>query len=334
MWSRPDGCVYIAALSLAELIFLSTSRRATAVSLAKSAAVCAVVYGPWIVWAWWYYGSPIPHTIIAKGNVEQGVVNQLLATFDKLLTLLFSMAAQVFRPIYYGDTPEFWLPGMWGRVLSAFTEIVGIVALLYFLCPVKDRFGRAMSLCFEIVCFYFAYMPFQYPWYFPPAMIFGAIAFTRAAMALAAAGEGVTTYLRLRRPRTFVLATFVVLAAGVYPGCHTSVDNFFAGVDRKNPDLGVGWQTMPFTDDGSLVFYFEGACVGNAPGVLTVLPGDVCRTGLARGTDFPAEQGQAGGDQHRGERVKQSESGECDDSQFDNSLHVSTEVDAQPMTKR
>ncbi len=72
MWSRPDGCVYIAAFSLAELIFLSTSRRATIISLAKSAAVCAVAYGPWILWAWWYYGSPIPHTIIAKANVEQG----------------------------------------------------------------------------------------------------------------------------------------------------------------------------------------------------------------------------------------------------------------------
>jgi hypothetical protein len=108
-------------------------------------------------------------------------------------------------------------------VLSAFTETVGIVALLYFLCPVKDRFGRAMSLCFLIVCFYFAYMPFQYPWYFPPAMIFGAIAFTRAAVALASAGEGLTAYLRLRRPRTFVLATFVVLAVGAllefYPAC-------------------------------------------------------------------------------------------------------------------
>jgi hypothetical protein len=223
MWSRPDGCVYIAALLLAELIFLSTSRRATIVSLAKSAVVCAVFYGPWIVWAWWYYGSPVPHTIIAKGNVEQGVLSQLLATFDSVLTLLFSMAAQVFRPIYYGDSPEWWLPGTWGRVISALTEIVGIVALLYFLCPVKDRFGRAMSLCFVIVCFYFAYMPIQYPWYFPPAMIFGAIAFTRAAMALASAGEGVTAYLRLRRPRTFVLATFVVLATGAllefYPAC-------------------------------------------------------------------------------------------------------------------
>jgi hypothetical protein len=214
MWSRPDGCVYIAALSLAELIFMSTLRRATIVSLAKSAAVCVVVYVPWFDWAWSYYGSPIPHTIIAKGNVEQGALSQLVATLDNVLMLTISMSAQVFRPIYFGDSPDWWLPGIWGRLIYGLTEVVGIVALLFFLCPVKDRLGRAMSFCFAIVCFYFAYMPSQYPWYFPPAMIFGAFAFTRAAIALAFAGEQVTAYLHLQQPRTTVLTAFVVLAAG------------------------------------------------------------------------------------------------------------------------
>lgn len=216
MWSRPDSCVYIAAFSLAELIFLSASRRATIISLAKSAAVCAVTYGPWILWAWWYYGSPIPHTIIAKANLEQGALTQVLVTLDNLIASLISMAAQVFRPIYYGDMPEWWLPGIWGRVLSGLTKVVGIVALLYFLCPVKDRFGRAMSLCFAILCAYFAYMTMAYPWYFPPAMILGGIAFSRAAIALAFAGEPVVAYLHLRRPRLFTLATFVVLGAGAF----------------------------------------------------------------------------------------------------------------------
>jgi hypothetical protein len=215
MWSRPDGCVYIGALSLAELIFLSASRRTTFVSLIKSAAVCAAIYGPWIVWAWLYYGSPVPHTIIAKANVEQGMFTQLLATFDNLITSLISMAAQTFRPIYYGDMPGWWLDGFWGRAISGLTKAVGIVALLYVFCPVQDRFGRAMSFCFGVMCFYLAYMPIAYPWYFPPAMIFGGVAFARAGTALAlAAGEQLTAYLRLRRPRVFVQGTFAVLAVG------------------------------------------------------------------------------------------------------------------------
>lgn len=214
LWSRPDGCVYIAAFSVAEVIFLSASRRATIISLSKSAAVCLAVYGPWIAWAWWYYGSPIPHTIIAKANVEQGPLKQLLAALDNLLTLLISNAAQIFRPIYCGDTPGFWIDGGSGRVLSGLTELVGITALLFFLCPVRDRFGRAMSLCFALLCCYFSYMQYTYPWYYPPAFIMGAIAFTRAATALAFAGERVTTYLHIRRPRLVVLATFALLAVG------------------------------------------------------------------------------------------------------------------------
>jgi hypothetical protein len=215
MWSRPDGCVYIVALSLAELIFLSASRRATFISLIKSAGICAAAYGPWIIWAWLYYGSPIPHTIIAKANVEQGTLIQLLATIDNLITFLISIAAQTFRPIYYGDMPGWWLDGIWGRAISGLTKIVGIVALLYVFCPVRDRYGRAMSFCFAVICLYLAYMQVAYPWYFPPAMIFGAVAFTRAAASLAlTAGGRVTAYLRLRRPRLFVQVTFAVLAVG------------------------------------------------------------------------------------------------------------------------
>ena len=216
MWSRPDGCVYIAAFSLAEVIFLSMSRRLTVTSLAKSAVVCFVTYGPWIAWAWWYYGSPIPHTIIAKANIEQGALTQVLVTLDNLIASLISMAAQVFRPIYYGDQPGWWIDGTWGRLVSGLTKVVGIVALLYFLCPVKDRFGRAMSLSFAILCGYFSYMSVAYPWYFPPAMIPGAIAFARAAIALASAGERAIAYLHFRHPRRFVLATFVVLSFGAF----------------------------------------------------------------------------------------------------------------------
>ncbi len=215
MWSRPDGCVYIATFALAELIFLSTSRRATFSSLIRSAAVCAAVYGPWIVWAWFYYGSPIPHTIIAKANVELGALGQLQVTIDNYLTLLISAAAQAFRPIYYGDEAGRWLPGVIGRVIDGSTKLVGIIALVYFICPVRDRFGRALSLCFAIICSYFAYMPMVYPWYFPPAMVLGAAAFTRACITLAlSTSEVVTVHSGWRDRSKLVRASFVILAAG------------------------------------------------------------------------------------------------------------------------
>jgi hypothetical protein len=213
MWSRPDGCVYIGAFSLAELVFLSTSRRATLRSLVKSAAVCLIVYGPWVAWAWLYYGSPIPHTIIAKANIEQGPLVQLLATMDRFLTALISIAAQAFRPIYYGESVD-WLgiDGL-GRVLNGLTKLIGVVALLYFIYPTHDRFGRAMSLSFAIICSYFTYMSTVYPWYFPPAMLLGLTAFMRAGSTFALAiGESTTDGSQWQR--VVVLTTFAIIAIG------------------------------------------------------------------------------------------------------------------------
>jgi hypothetical protein len=211
MWCRPDSCVYIATFALAELLFLSALRRATFVSLVKSAVVCGILYGPWILWAWSYYGSPIPHTIIAKADIEQGLLGKLLFTLDNCLMTLISVGAQVFRPIYYGDTPGWWLEGTSERLISGLTKFVGITALLYVFFPTKDRFGRAMSCSFGLLSLYLGYMPFVYPWYFPGVMVPGAIAFIRAATSIALAGEPVAAYLHVRRPKFLVHAAFVLL---------------------------------------------------------------------------------------------------------------------------
>jgi hypothetical protein len=57
-------------------------------------------------------------------------------------------------------------------------------------------------------------MKTAYSWYFPPAMIPGAIAVARAAVALAFASERVKAYLRLRRPQPVVTWVLVILALG------------------------------------------------------------------------------------------------------------------------
>lgn len=215
MWARPDGCVYIAALSLAELIFLSTSRRATFVSLVKSAAICFAIYVPWLLWAGWYYGSPVPHTIIAKANVEQGTYAQLLNVMDNYLVTIVSVSAQAFRPIYCGEQTLWLGVETLGRVMSGLTKIVGLVALLYFVYPTEDRFGRAMSFCFAVVCSYFTYMPAVYPWYFPPATLFGITAFTRAAITFAKTPEGSSLLNRgLQLRKVVALMVLVILACG------------------------------------------------------------------------------------------------------------------------
>jgi hypothetical protein len=215
MWTRPDGCVYIVAFALAELIFLCTSRRVTVVSLAKSAAVCLTVFGPWLAWAWSYYGSPIPHTIIAKTNLELGPLNQLVAAMDSYVAVLITMAAQAFRPIYYAEQTHWLGDEIFERILSGSTVFVGLVALLYFIYPARDRFGRAMSFCFAFVCSYFTYMTIVYPWYYPAATLLGATAFTRCATFFALTSNA-QDQPRCGWPvrKVVALVALVVLAAG------------------------------------------------------------------------------------------------------------------------
>ena len=215
MWSRPDAFIYVAGLALGEFVFLSLSRRELLVSYVKSGVVCIIFYGPWVLWAWSYYGSPIPHTITAKANAEMGWMQQLGSTFDLYPASLISKAAQVFRPIYYGETAAWAGHVGWGRVINGATNFVGIVGLLYFLFPTRDYFGRAMSLAFVVLCSYLAYMPVVYPWYMPPMTLVGAMAFTRAATTAAlSASEHSTAGAWYERRKMWVGGVLTALAVG------------------------------------------------------------------------------------------------------------------------
>jgi hypothetical protein len=49
MYTRPDACIYIAALGLVAWSFAAGSRGACLLALLKSGAVCAVLYLPWFL---------------------------------------------------------------------------------------------------------------------------------------------------------------------------------------------------------------------------------------------------------------------------------------------
>src|SRR5206468_10791663 len=77
LWTRPDGFVIAVSLAVAALAFPTAPRRSIAIALLRAGVVAAVVYLPWLLWASWYYGSPVPHTIIAKSEVAAGRLTQL-----------------------------------------------------------------------------------------------------------------------------------------------------------------------------------------------------------------------------------------------------------------
>lgn len=210
MWTRPDGCVTVAALSIAALAFPSTSRGGIRIAILKAAAVCTLVYLPWFLWAWSYYGSPIPHTVIAKSDVIGGPLVQLKIILKETPDRYFMHAAQAFLPTFYQKFGE-WHPG-----LIPVSYGLGIFASCYWLLPVRDRPGRMASLVFALLCFYLTAIPMQFSWYFPPAAILGLFATVRGVLTLA-------DELRDRNPRSRTVALLILGAicaerAGFFAG--------------------------------------------------------------------------------------------------------------------
>jgi hypothetical protein len=177
MWTRPDSCIYIAALVAAFFIFGFERRKTFVITILKSSAVTAVIYLPWFLWAWYYYGSPVPNTVMAKEGLigSAGVFGMI-----KLIILhLPYTTSWVYAPVY----PQF---EGWNPLIFVFSTLVGAFAFIYWLIPysARDRIGRAASFVFFIVSIYFAYTPFPYPWYFPPAAMIGIIVIVRGIYTL------------------------------------------------------------------------------------------------------------------------------------------------------
>ncbi|HEY2841110.1 MAG TPA: hypothetical protein VGJ26_18285 [Pirellulales bacterium] len=185
MWTRPDGCVYIAGMALADLYFSPGLRRELLVSFIKSGLLSAVIYAPWIAWATWYYGSPIPHTVIAKANVEIGPLGQVMQAFDGLFEIFVSRANAAFLPIYdvggYFDGKHRIF--LW--TLYGLSRVVSLFCCIYWIFPVNDRLGRAASLTFVVGMLYLTPMGTPvFPWYLAFAALPGLVTLTRGIVTL------------------------------------------------------------------------------------------------------------------------------------------------------
>jgi hypothetical protein len=285
MWVRPDGCVYIAALAMAGLVFTQEPRKALLIGLMKSAAVCTALYLPWFVWAWAYYGSPVPHTVLAKMNVEAAPTDHLgNPLFHPVLRFVLVMG-KVFQPTYYGPADTSWHWGLW-----AFTSLMGGFCVFYWLAPVRDRVGRAASLSFALLCAYFASMSIVYPWYMPPAAVLGAIVIAQGAFALAGAAR--------RQPRMAGLVAGAVLTLMVAERVYVfALACRQAAVGQELVEVGnrerIGLWLKDQIDRGAgdrvclepigYVGYFSGCKILDWPGLVTP---EVVRLRRENGLDF------------------------------------------------
>ena len=163
----PDGFIYGGAVAAGFLLFpRAVAGRVGRVEVlrryALAAAVAAGIYAPWILWAWSYYGTPVPHTIVAKGLHREGA--ELWARLLQYPYSLLIGGEATFQPAYHQL-------GGWSP-LSYVQQLVAILCVVYWVLPGVRPFGRAVSVAFLLSHVYLlGVVPFAFPWYWPAATI-------------------------------------------------------------------------------------------------------------------------------------------------------------------
>jgi hypothetical protein len=169
MWSRPDSCIYIAVLALGAFIFLARKQPGKPVAWLKlclaAGIICTLLYLPWLIWSAWYYGSPIPHTIVAKATNKPPI--HLIDLLKFPLKLSESSVAYNFMPAYA-------VAGGWPQSLFAACNVMSLVAVLAWPVFILRPHTRLFSLACFLANFYLTcILRFYSPWYLPAAAILG-----------------------------------------------------------------------------------------------------------------------------------------------------------------
>jgi hypothetical protein len=170
MWTRPDSFVYIGVLAAGFWLFNEPER--TGLTRGKMAAlfvraglVTTALYLPWLLFAWGYYGTPVPHTITAKSGI--GGPRTLAGLLPVIINLPFKAWGSTgsmegtFLPAYYiiGGWPEY--------VVQVARGLAATCSLLW-LMPFLRVETRAASFAFFGAHAYLSYYPyFPFPWYLP-----------------------------------------------------------------------------------------------------------------------------------------------------------------------
>lgn len=186
MWTRPDGCIYGAAVAAGFLVFnpgcpLGVNRRDILFACCKALAVASLIYLPWLIGTWIYYGSPIPHTITAKSFQSSQMLD--IAALPKLL---FTLPFRAF-PDYLTAAEQALVPSYarvfagWPEALFVYSRVIVSVASYYWLVPRASRLARALSLTTLLLNFYLTDItPHAMPWYLPNLAVFVFLSFGAA----------------------------------------------------------------------------------------------------------------------------------------------------------
>jgi hypothetical protein len=174
-YARPDGFVFAALLSFGLLAFYP-NRRATVKMLARSVAVSLLVFLPWFLFAFWYYGNPIPHSVIAKSGLRPygsvGIVVEAFHYLTSFVTFERSLADTLFLPANL-----FAISNLELSPINYVSRTLTFIASTLWLIPGIKPIGRVASLATLGFSLYLAAAVYQYAsWYTPGLVLLAVIA--------------------------------------------------------------------------------------------------------------------------------------------------------------
>lgn len=182
MWTRPDSFIYITLLAVSHglmVIRASPTRetsRAMLILYGRAFLVTTALYLPWLLWATAYYGSPLPHTIVAKGGIGE------TPTFFGLLTTAVTLPYRAWTTgssLELTFLPSYVLLGGWPSGLVVASKVVATLCSLLWLLPGLKPWSRVASFAFYGAHVYLTYFPyFPFPWYLPSTTLLALIAFS------------------------------------------------------------------------------------------------------------------------------------------------------------
>ena len=175
MWTRPDSFIYIGLLAVGGWLFNDQARsgisRKELVGLfLRAGLTCTVVYLPWFLGAWAYYGTPVSHTIVAKASVAPSprTLAGLLGTIIRMPQLVW----QARTTIEATFLPTYFMAGGWPEPLVVGSRLLGAVTACLWLVPLVRAESRAASFAYLGAHVYLTYFPyFPFPWYVPPTAL-------------------------------------------------------------------------------------------------------------------------------------------------------------------
>lgn len=268
MWTRPDAFVFGGAISLAWLAILPSegdgapTRREVLVEYLRAVVVAALIYLPWFAWAWWYYGTPVPHTIVAKG------LNRSLQLSELWRTLAYNVIGFPWR----GATRDVFAPsyatslGGWPTLAGYYWVHAAWVALVLWVLPWCSRVTRALSLAFLLALLYGMLSP-VYPWYLPSHGIFALAALASALNDGLASQKGATLCKVLG-------IGHVLVCAGLLAGSAYQLRHQQRLIEGQRKEIGLwlreqaqGQPQTVFLECVGYIGYFSGLRMTDYPGL-------------------------------------------------------------------